>query len=52
MKTMRFWHHLSMPRYCLVPQAQIVTDETDESGGSEDLDDEVGAVGSSGIKKS
>ena len=35
--------------YQFVPRAQTVTDETDESGGSEESDDEVGAVDGSRI---
>ena len=34
-----------------MPRAQAVTDETDESGGSEESDDEVGAVGGSEITR-
>ena len=37
--------------YQIVPRAQIVTNETDKSGGSEESDDEVGAVDGSGIAR-
>ena len=37
--------------YQFVPRAQTVIDKTDESGGSEESDDEVGAVKGSGITR-
>ena len=37
--------------YQFVPRAQTVTDETDESGGSEEYDDEVGAIDGSRITR-
>ena len=43
--------HAEIRPYQFVPRAQTVTGETDESGGSEESDDEVGAVDDSEITR-